>query len=135
MTTDNKATTKATTKERLEQEVQRRDAMRAKLEAEHGTSDLTEKARHLIWAKAWEDGHAEGEDHVAYHYADLAEIALAAAAPVAPPKPEIDTGGREGQDLIDYINGRSDAFAKAYGVSAGDTISLHYLAGFREGSR
>lgn len=60
------------------QEREERAAERAKMEAEFGTADMPEKARDLIWNKAWEDGHSSGYGEVRMHYDDLSDIAKAA---------------------------------------------------------
>lgn len=46
--------------------------LKADLEAEHGVED-NPKAN-LLWAKAWELGHASGYANVASHYEDLVEL-------------------------------------------------------------
>jgi len=42
--------------------------------------DITEAQMHLLWARAWEDGHAEGLHRVVVIFDDLYEIASQFAA-------------------------------------------------------
>ncbi len=52
---------------------------RAELELKFGMSRFPEKARDMIWRKAWEDGHSSGLDQVRFIYDELADIAFASA--------------------------------------------------------
>ena len=131
MTTKTKAAPASTaTKAVIDDETERLAALRAQMEADHGTGDLPEKARELIWAKAWEDGHAEGSASISNHYAELAEIALSAMPPPPDPDDAIDVGGREGQAKADFIAGYKDGLDKRFGQNAGDTASSDYMVGF-----
>lgn len=131
MTTDKKAAPASmATNTRIENERERRVALRAQMEEKHGIGGLPEKARELLWAKAWDDGHAEGEASISNHYADMAEIVLATIAPPPDPDDAIDVGGREGQAKADFIAGYKDGIDKAFTKNAGEVASADYMAGF-----
>ena len=63
--------------ERLAQRQQEQDSLHRRLKAEYGGS-IPPKAEQLAWEKAWEDGHAHGEQEVEWRYVDLTQIAFEA---------------------------------------------------------
>lgn len=65
-------------RDRREREWEEVQAERVQIEAEYGTTGMSQRVRDLIWNKAWEDGHASGMHEVRMQYDDLADIAKAA---------------------------------------------------------
>lgn len=51
---------------------QREEALKARLEDEHGLREHPK--RELLWSKAWDLGHSYGLSEVENYYADLAEL-------------------------------------------------------------
>jgi hypothetical protein len=45
---------------------------------EHGTDELPADVESKLFAKAWEEGHADGYGEVALYYGDLADLVLLA---------------------------------------------------------
>lgn len=53
--------------------------IRSQLEKEMPMKGVPIKAQNLVWALAWEYGHAGGDDMIALHYDDLRAVALLAS--------------------------------------------------------
>ena len=51
---------------------------RAEFAAENGLADYPREVADKVWDLAWEHGHASGYTEVGYHYADFAQVAVAA---------------------------------------------------------
>lgn len=64
---------------RMEERRKEREDLSNRLRKKYAPN-LPEKVTNMIFNKAWDDGHASGEQDVEYHYDEVAEIAKTAFA-------------------------------------------------------